>query len=142
MDELIQILENTLSHRHNLWMFYTIIVTSVFGLAFAESYKALTVFPRVVISAAVGLVVWYNFYSLIINTLFIHELVAEIRSQLEPDSSLQIVFNSTLTHRYNPPDTEIIHYLYFFVNCSLGIALWWDECVLVAKRLKNKLGGG
>lgn len=139
MENLIEILENTLSHRHNIWMFYTVIVTTVFGMAFSDAYRSLTVLPRIVLTTAVGLAVWYNYYAIITNTAFIHQLVDSIRAQLEPGAPLYDVFHSPLPNRYNPPDIELVQYMYFFVNLAIGFAMWWDEVVLFGKWLKKKI---
>ena len=139
MDNLVDILEHTLAHRHNIWMFYTIIITTVFGIAFTDSYKALNLLPRIILSVAVGAAVWYNFYAIVINTMFIHEIVTQIRELVDPSDPLYNVFHSPIPSRYNPPDVVMINNIYFFVNFALFFAMWWDECVLFGNWIKKKI---
>lgn len=139
MDNLLTILENTLSHRHNIWMFYTIIVTTVLGLAFSDSYRKLTVFPRIILSTAVGAAVWYNFYAIVINTIFVADLMKQILEVLPPEDPLYTVLTAPYPHRYNVALTDQIFYIYGTINLALFVSMWWDEFCKVSRWMRMKL---
>lgn len=121
-------------------MFYAIIITSVIGFAFTDAYKKLNIFPRVIITIATGILVWINLAALIINTLFIKEIMEVVISELTTDMPLYRVFDSTLLHRYNMKGSlSFIPWMYGSINVALIVILWWDKVQNITKSTYCKL---
>lgn len=139
MEELFSLLESALTQQHNLWMFYTLVVSSAFGAAFTNAYRSFTILPRLIMTTVVAVAVWYNFYMLVSNMLLINELVEMIRSNLTTDSDLYRIFNSTYYHRYNPPPDTFVYYVYGTINVGLLFAMWWSECCNIYRRTTNRI---
>lgn len=136
LDEYITLLNQALSQRSNIWMFYTIIVTTAFGIAFADSYKKLTVFPRLVLTIAVGTAVWYNFYNIFLNAQYINELVAMIAQAIPDDEPLDRIFGP---HGfYETSHAKTIYLIYLPINFALFVAMWWDEVCLFSDWVGEK----
>lgn len=140
IDQLLNILENTLTHRHNIYMFYTIIVTTVAGFAFTPTYKSLNLLPKIAISIGVGIALWVNLFALAINTLFVQELMTIINSEIAPNSPVYKALNTGLSNRYNVDNSFVImSLLYGFINLAVGFALWWEQLKNIGVSCYNRV---
>lgn len=138
MEELLAVLEHTLADRQNIFMLYIIIVTSTLGVAFTETYRKLSYLPKILLTIAVGAAVWYNFYAIIVNTIFVADVVKTILQQLPPDSPLYKVLTLDYAHRYNAEPVRELFYLYGFVNIAVFVSMWWDQCRSTTKTIRSK----
>jgi len=139
MDDLLTLLNQALGQRSSIWMFYTIIVTTAIGTAFTDNYKKLKALPRVFLSVAVGTAVWYNFYSAIINSVYIHELVSLIKETVSEDDPLKQIFFDARFYNQEEQIMTAIFYIYIPINVAVFVAMWWDELVSLDKWVRKKV---
>jgi len=139
MDDLLTLLNQALGQRSSIWMFYTIIVTTAIGTAFTDNYKKLKALPRVFLSVAVGTAVWYNFYSAIINSVYIHELVSLIKETVSEDDPLKQIFFDARFYNQEEQMMTAIFYIYIPINVAVFVAMWWDELVSLDKWVRKKV---
>ena len=137
MDDYFNLLNQALASRQNIWMFYTIIVTTALGTAFTDGYKKLTVLPRLFLTAAVGTAVWFNFYSAVINALYVNDLVHMIRTATD-DPNIRELFSNTLYFGQEEQLFGAIVYIYLPINIAVFVAMWWDELTVFKKWLQKK----
>jgi len=135
MDQLISLFHHALDQRNSIWMFYTIIITSAAGIAFTDSYKQLPVIPRLFITFGIGATVWYNFFSIITNTRYLHELSVIIQRE----ATNHVLLNELFTNGKFLSSTDDLflatYVVYLPLNIALLVALWWDESVFVYKKI-------
>ena len=137
MDDYFNLLNQALSNRQNIWMFYTIIVTTALGTAFTDGYRKLTVVPRIFMTIAVGAAIWFNFYSAIVNALYVNEIVSVIRSTAE-DPNIKSLFSNPLYYNQEEDLLNAIIFIYFPINIAVFVAMWWDELVIFKKWIRKK----
>lgn len=137
MDDYFGLLNQALADRNNLWMFYTIIVTTALGTAFTDSYKKLGTFPRVILTICVGAVLWFNFYAVVINSIYVNEIVSIIRRTSE-DPEIIMLFSNELFYNQEEQLIGAIVYVFTPINFSVFFAMWWDAFMALKIWAKKK----
>lgn len=136
-DQLLSVLQQAQSDRNSIWMFYTIIVTTAFGIAFTDNYRKLDTWVKVMISIGTGAAAWYNFAAMYHNAQLINDIVYLIQTTSDPQNPVVGLFKDST--RFGGAKSLIgIHIVYGFVNIALFVALWWSETHQHIKRLYQK----
>jgi len=138
MDDYFSLLNQALGQRQSIWMFYTIIVTTAIGTAFTDNYRKFGVWPRILLTIAVGAAVWFNFYSAIINSMYIHELVSIIKENIEDTDNLRRIFFNEKFYNQEDQMFSAIFYIYLPINAAVFLAMWWDEFLILRGNMKKK----
>lgn len=121
------LLSEAMGQRNSMMTFYIVIISSAIGIAFSDGYRKLTVFPKLCITAVVGIAVWYNFWGAFISTLYIIELVHIIEESIPADDPLLRIFDSPM---FNSAEKGIAYapiFIFVPINFIIMFAMWWDE---------------